>query len=103
MVSLSPRPKLFMCRFQSVDFFGSFGGLLDQGASPPKMKKRGAKALKVRAEYQAAKRAAILRASYPLRSERIDRLSQGNQKALVPDSSRTGRAKATLARGSRVS
>jgi hypothetical protein len=103
VVSLSPRPKPFMCRFQSVEFFGLFGGLLDQRASPPKRKKRGAKALKVRAEYQAAKRAAILRASYPLRSERIDRLSQGNQKALVPDSSRTGRAKATLARGSRVS
>jgi hypothetical protein len=30
-----------MCRFQSVEFFGSFGGLLDQGASLPKMKKEG--------------------------------------------------------------
>ena len=65
VVSLSPRPKLFMCRFQSVDFFGSFGGLLDQGASPPKMKKRGAKALKVLAEYQAAKRAAITSRQLP--------------------------------------
>lgn len=54
MVSLSPCPKPFMCRFQSVEFFSSFGGLLDQGASPPKMKKSGAKALKVRTTYQAA-------------------------------------------------
>ena len=89
VVSLSPRPKLFICRFQSVDFVRSFGRLLDQGASPPKMRKSGAKALKVRAEYQAAtQNEAIRRASYPLQGERMDRLSQGNQKAFLPDSSR---------------
>jgi hypothetical protein len=75
VVSLSPRPKLFMCRFQSVEFFGSFGGLLDQGASPPKMKKSGAKALKVRAAYQAATQNELLYFApvTPLRGERIDR------------------------------
>jgi hypothetical protein len=49
-----PTPEAIYVRFQSVECFGSFGGLLGQGASPPKMKKRGAKALKVRAEYEAA-------------------------------------------------
>ena len=48
-----------------MEFFGLFGGLLDQRASPPKRKKRGAKALKVRAEYQAAKRAAITSRQLP--------------------------------------
>jgi hypothetical protein len=105
LVSLSPRPKRFMCRFQSVECFVSFGGLLDQGASPPKMKKRGGERIEGAGRIPSGdpKRAAILRASYALRGERMDRLSQGNQKAFLQDSSRTGRAKATLARGPRVS
>lgn len=100
-----PTPEAIYVRFQSVECFGSFGGLLGQGASPPKMKKRGAKALKVRAEYQAATQNELLYfAPVTLFGvERMDRLSQGNQKAFLPDSSRTGRAKAPLARGPRVS
>ncbi|HEV3385762.1 MAG TPA: hypothetical protein VG097_13180, partial [Gemmata sp.] len=65
----------------------------------------GAKALKVRAEYQAATQNELPYFA-PVALFGVNEwtaFSQGNQKAFLQDSSRTGRAKATLARGPRVS
>jgi len=49
-----PTPEAIYVPFPVSGIFWFVRRLLDQGASPPKMKKRGAKALKVRAEYEAA-------------------------------------------------
>jgi hypothetical protein len=49
-----PTPEAIYVPFPASGIFWFVRRLLDQGASPPKMKKRSAKALKVRAEYEAA-------------------------------------------------